>query len=702
MSAPSSAPSDLKRYVTQTRDAHKTSKYHNDGLIVRRGAPVKLYASASNAQSKTLSITPTNFSKTSKQRPGPAFRVVAGSAPVNGWSLAAAAGPNGGTDFTLTIPGNAPVGMYEVAVGSDKAVMIVLFNPWSKEDGVYLDQPALLDEYVLREIGAIWVGAANSFTGRPWNFAQFSTKSLLVSIELIDRMPYADRADPVKVSRFMSAIVNSSDDGGVLTGNWSGNYQGGESPTAWTGSGEILAKYFETQQPVKFGQCWVFSGVMTSVFRALGIPARSVTNFASAHDSSKPYNRAVDKYFDANGNLDENKTNDSVWNFHVWNEVWMSRPDLAAEEKKYNLKFGGWQAVDATPQEESHGIYQCGPASLTAVKHGIDLPYDTDFVIGEVNADVCHWWTGPDGKPVLRHRESRSVGVNISTKKVGSDEREDLTNLYKFPEGSKEERDSLLRRDKASVPVVDTAPQDISFSIEVATTGTVGQSIPLKFRAKNNGKDIRTAALRIVVRAVDYTGQPKAIVDKKSEEKKIKPGETAELLITVTPQEYQKALSQGMQALHFVNSATVKESNQTWAGENLVRFEAGTVLGLDVPKSANLGSKTTATATIVNPFNFALTHTKLRVEGPGLTKVQVFELGTIKGKESRKVPISFTPINAGVRTLIFVLDTVELPDVVLSAKINVNQGANGLNRVPLPEAVGYLESLITRLRIREE
>lgn len=36
-------------------------------------------------------------------------------------------------------------------------------------------------------------------------------------------------------------------------------------------------------------------------------------------------------------------------NFHVWNDVWMARPDLP-------MGYGGWQAVDATPQEQSEGI----------------------------------------------------------------------------------------------------------------------------------------------------------------------------------------------------------------------------------------------------------------------------------------------------------------------------------------------------------
>ena len=32
----------------------------------------------------------------------------------------------------------------------------------------------------------------------------------------------------------------------------------------------------------------------------------------------------------------------------MWNDVWMARPDLP-------LGYGGWQALDATPQERSQG-----------------------------------------------------------------------------------------------------------------------------------------------------------------------------------------------------------------------------------------------------------------------------------------------------------------------------------------------------------
>lgn len=84
---------------------------------------------------------------------------------------------------------------------------------------------------------------------------------------------------------------------------------------------------------------------------------------------------------DEKGTIMEELNSDSVWNFHVWNEVWMQRPDLGRD-------YGGWQAVDSTPQELSGDMYRVGPASLFAVKQGEVLrPYDCSFLYAEVNAD---------------------------------------------------------------------------------------------------------------------------------------------------------------------------------------------------------------------------------------------------------------------------------------------------------------------------
>ena len=110
----------------------------------------------------------------------------------------------------------------------------------------------------------------------------------------------------------------------------------------------------------------------------------------------------------------------------------MTRPDLQAG-------YGGWQAIDATPQETSEGnklilfnkqcshadhssdeitsraflklqyaqsidyyflagIYCAGPASVVAIKNGdVGTSYDTPFIFAEVNADKVHWCKQKDG-----------------------------------------------------------------------------------------------------------------------------------------------------------------------------------------------------------------------------------------------------------------------------------------------------------------
>ena len=52
----------------------------------------------------------------------------------------------------------------------------------------------------------------------------------------------------------------------VMTAFWLGIGvgTGGTAPSKWTGSGAILAEFNETETPVQFGQCWVFSGVLTT------------------------------------------------------------------------------------------------------------------------------------------------------------------------------------------------------------------------------------------------------------------------------------------------------------------------------------------------------------------------------------------------------------------------------------------------------
>ena len=48
-------------------------------------------------------------------------------------------------------------------------------------------------------------------------------------------------------------------------GRWDGEYGDGVAPYKWTGSVRILEEYIKNgYKPVKYGQCWVFSAVVTT------------------------------------------------------------------------------------------------------------------------------------------------------------------------------------------------------------------------------------------------------------------------------------------------------------------------------------------------------------------------------------------------------------------------------------------------------
>jgi hypothetical protein len=148
---------------------------------------------------------------------------------------------------------------------------------------------------------------------------------------------------------------------------------------------------------------------------ALGVPCRVVTNFNSAHDH-QPYDWVI-----------EFARGESIWNFHVWNDAFMARPDLGK-------KLPVWNALDATPQELSDNAYQMGPAALEDVADNRATKFDADFVRGEVNAGV--WLSKTTSYADRRHAPDvdndinfDDVGRMVLTQKPGCHESGDNVQL---------------------------------------------------------------------------------------------------------------------------------------------------------------------------------------------------------------------------------------------------------------------------------
>ncbi|KAK9511097.1 hypothetical protein O3M35_005727 [Rhynocoris fuscipes] len=395
--------------------------------------------------------------------------------------------------------------------------IIVIFNAWCKDDAVYLEKDAEREEYVLNDSGFYWSGNFTNSTKRPWKFGQYEEDILLCSLmilEQVSEVPLIHCNDTVTVSRAISAVMKLQDENGVLMSNWTGNYEGGKEPSKWISSSAILKKYYDTGEPVKYGQCWVFSAVVVTMCRAVGIPVRLVTCFDAAQEYELSF--TIDTYLNDHGERINELSEDTVWNFHTWNEVWTKRPDL-------DSKYDGWQVLDATPQERNEMLFRTGPSPVKAIKNGdLYIPYDTAFICAEVNCDFAIWkYQGSTVPLKLIQSNTDRVGRLICTKAVGQDTMEDLTESYKYREGIAKEREIFQKMVKASGSVssryyLNETLNDVKFEFEFMSNSIIGKPFSINLVAKNvNASHEHKVTAQLVTCCRDYTGQDIKLISSK-------------------------------------------------------------------------------------------------------------------------------------------------------------------------------------------
>ncbi|KAL3860744.1 hypothetical protein ACJMK2_010819 [Sinanodonta woodiana] len=564
----------------------------------------------------------------------------------------------------------------------NKDYIYILFNPWNPDDEVYHPDGKLLEEYILNDTGKIYAGNDRSPTAKPWFFGQFNSVVLDCALYLLDKsgMGITARGNPVAVSRTVSKMVNSPDDSGVLAGNWSGNYAGGTSPLDWAGSVAILEEFYKTKCPVKFGQCWVFSGLVTTVCRTLGIPARSVTNYSSAHDSDGSV--SIDVYINKDMETLDHMSSDSIWNFHVWNDVWMARPDLPDG-------YGGWQAIDATPQETSEGVFCMGPASIKAIKNGeLYLPYDGPFCYGEVNADKVIWMVKDDGSLEIHSVRENIVGKRILTK-VPNNMRarmslrnpdpdcEDITSQYKYKEGSVEERGAVRRAKlnfknlNINIQGHEAKEKDVVMELVDLDDMEMGHDFNVTVQATNTSKDIRTVTGFLQCCSMYYTGVASQEIKKQPVEVILNPGQSEKLTMTVSPTDYLEKLEDHC-LMRISYGLRVKETHQVNIDEDEFRLRKPKLI-IKSPKEAKVQDIFKVEVSFENPLPVSLTGCHLMVEGSCLasskredlsnygqkqTVVAEFSLKPSKAKKSAKFSVYFNCKQVSAITGHFIIDII--------------------------------------------
>ncbi|XP_039982997.1 coagulation factor XIII A chain-like isoform X2 [Xiphias gladius] len=542
--------------------------------------------------------------------------------------------------------------------------LYLLFNAWCPEDPVFLPNEAERREYVLNDCGVIYQGSVGSVSERNWIYGQFERGILDACIYILDasRMPIYSRGDVTKLVRKGSAMINSQDDSGVLVGNWSDDYSMGHSPTSWTGSVKILLQYVNTGVPVCFAQCWVFAGVFNTFLRGLGLPARVVTNFSSAHDNTG--NLKTDLIFKPDGTPDERNTRDSIWNYHCWNEVFMVRPDLPPG-------LGGWQVVDATPQETSDGHFRCGPASVAAIKEGLLChPFDSGFVFAEVNSDVIFLKRDRYGNLSPYRVDKTHIGQAVLTQAVGSTAPMDITHMYKYPEGSAEDSRTAARAEEYGCQRDHSELADAQLSVVInADQCSLGQDLNLVVDFLNQGELPRTVHAHLAGSVIFYTGVTASHFKDQDFIVSVPAYQTERVMLKTTAQEYMPHLGSQL-CLHFV--VTGQADDQSVTAIKVIDLQTPR-LTMMVNGQPQVQQEMFVTVSFTNPFNFSLQNVNLAMEGSGLMGVKTHYYSEINPQASISWKESFFPRLHGPRRLVAVMDCSNLRqvwgvvDVVISA-----------------------------------
>ncbi|XP_071343022.1 protein-glutamine gamma-glutamyltransferase K-like [Trachinotus anak] len=665
----------MKSKSGENRTKHHTNLYQSDNFIIRRGQNFQMWVTLSrpfNANTDKLHL---------ELKTGPLPMVSKGTHVIiplaeklenNRWEAAVVSQEDKRMKLSVNSPPTAIIGRYQLTVETSSTNgqsvskhdpandIYVLFNPWCEEDTVFMHSEDERQEYVLNDVGRIYYGTENQIGARTWNYGQLDDGILAACLFVLERSgtPPSGWGDPVNVVRIISAMINSLDDRGVVQGNWSGNYSSGNSPTVWSGSVEILKQYHKNGgTPVRYGQCWVFAGVATTMLRCLGVPSRTVTNYSSAHDTD--VSLTTDVYLDEKLEPIDHLNADSIWNFHVWNDCWMARPDLPPG-------YGGWQAVDSTPQETSQGTFRCGPASLAAVRNGqVYLKHDSPFVFAEVNSDKIYWQRNADGTFSQIYSEKKTVGHKISTKAVGSDERSDITHLYKHPEGTEAERIAVETACRYGTKAeAYSAPTAEDISVEVTMEGegpTMGGDAELTIKLRNSSSEQRTVILHSQASVMYYTGVHKATVRKDNANMDMLPNEEKILEWALNYKDYKDHLID-QAALMLTLSGRVTETKQVLATQFSFRLRTPDLI-IKLIGKAVVGKKTAVEISFTNPLPQVLRAVMFHVEGLGLVTARKIHYGDIGSHATVSLTEHFIPTLSGRRKLLASLDCKQLTQV---------------------------------------
>ena len=331
---------------------------------------------------------------------------------------------------------------------------------------------------------------SNTGLYRRWSYDLKSEKIKKYLFEWIEELD--DKRSKLEVIKHLMTHMSN-----LMVGRWETNFDGGLAPSHWVGTEQIFMSREKNNEPVKYGQCWCFAEIMTTLCRMLNIPTRTVSGRNVLIDENLDHgidfkedlmkgestinlalinrqflNQAMANLVSGGNNKGElweelkiYDCGDTFWSFHYWNEVFID---------------GHWYSFDATPTNSN--LTGIGPYSISK-----EEGYDADKILSMSNLPFRLWATETiiEGDKVVNipyvysiifpHSSKKSKylklpkiidifnkKVIVSTKDCNSSNVVDITNNY------------LLSDNKLSKLYYSKLPLEGNFYVQIVHLNSIG------------------------------------------------------------------------------------------------------------------------------------------------------------------------------------------------------------------------------------
>ncbi|XP_045679353.1 protein 4.2 [Phyllostomus hastatus] len=566
--------------------------------------------------------------------------------------------------ISVTTPSDAVIGHYSLLlqVLHRKPRLLgqftLLFNPWVQEDAVFLENEAQRWEYLLNQNGLIYLGTADCIQEEPWDFGQFEGDVLDLSLDLLSVDKQVEKwGNPVHVACILGSLLHALKKKSVLPTPQPQATQEGALLNKRRGSVPILRQWLTGQgRPVYEGQAWVLAAVACTVLRCLGIPARVVTTFGSAQTTGGRL--FVEECYDEEGLQNGKVQRGKIWIFQTSTECWMARPALPQG-------YGGWQILYPSASEGGGALKACDLVPVRAVKEGtLGLTPAVADLFATVNASCVVWKCCEDGTLELTNSNTKYVGNNISTKGVGSDRCEDITQNYKYPKGSLQEKEVLARVQNKKLehggydgnrpPSPETADPLYLF-LEAPTSLPLGGDAQFSVTLINPSDQEKSVQLAIGVQAVYYNGVLAAELWRKKMFLELT-GNLVKKITTILSYSYFEQSPPENSFLRLTALATYSESSLSCFAQEDIAI-GRPCLTIEMPEAAEQYRPLTASVSIHNSLDAPMKDCMISILGRGLIhRERTYKLGPVRPGDTLCTQFRFTPTKVGLQRLTVEMD----------------------------------------------